>query len=35
MFKDFFKKFKSPIARFVPTDEGWDMAITFVEAMYK
>lgn len=29
------KKFRSPIARFVPTDEGWSMAIIFVEGMKK
>jgi hypothetical protein len=27
------KEYKSPIARFVPTDRGWDMAITFCEAL--
>ena len=27
------KKFKSPVARFVPTEEGWAMARTFVTAM--
>lgn len=26
-------EFKSPIARFVPTDEGWRMAETFATAM--
>lgn len=27
------KKLKSPIARFVPTDEGWKMAVKFAEIM--
>lgn len=27
------EKYKSPVARFVPTDEGWEMAKTFVQAM--
>lgn len=27
------KKFKSPVARFVPTEEGWDMARVLVGAM--
>jgi len=27
------KEYKSPIARFVPTDRGWDMAVTFCEAL--
>lgn len=26
-------KYASPIARFVPTDEGWEMAVKFCEAM--
>ena len=29
------KDFKSPIARFEPTDKGWRMAETFVKAMVK
>lgn len=29
------KEVLSPIARFVPTEEGWDMAIAFVEMMNK
>jgi len=27
------KKFRSPFARFVPTNEGWEAAIKFCEAM--
>ena len=28
-------KFKSPIARFVPTQEGWDMAVAFIKMLGK
>lgn len=28
-------KHKSPVARFVPTDEGWEMALLFVTTMSK
>ena len=27
--------FASPVARFVPTTEGWDMALEFAEVMHK
>lgn len=29
------KEFASPIARFIPNDEGWDMAVKFVKTMEK
>ncbi len=29
------KKVASPIARFVPTDEGWKMAVNFADMMLK
>ena len=29
------KKFKSPVARFVPTDEGWNMALALTEVLSK
>jgi hypothetical protein len=29
------KKFQSPVARFVPTDEGWNMALALVEVLAK
>ena len=27
--------FKSPLARFVPTDEGWEMALLLIEALHR
>jgi hypothetical protein len=29
------KKYTSPIARFVPTDEGWEMALALIEVLSK
>ncbi len=33
-FQDQKKEFTSPIARFVPSDEGWNMALIFVKSMH-